>query len=206
MAWPLIMAGIQTGMGIISGISGMRAHKKAMGPLREMAQLQLQTARGGGPLIESTVGGITRAGELQAQRASRAGGGRVSEALRRTLANQARIGGMRAAGQAAGALRAAALTGGGPAAMVAQMGTRRAEAGIAAGGESLGWGITNYMRYMDRLGAAKDFTPTVVPPVPQAPTFQYGYKTPFSPGAPTSRFGTQRGAVPGYGGYLFGNP
>lgn len=179
IAWPLIIAGVQTGMGLISSISGQRAYKKAMGPLRELSELQLQTARGGGPMIESTVSGITRAGELQAQRAGRAGGGRVSEALRRTLANQARIGGIRAAGQAAGMLKSAALTTGGPAGMVAQMGTARAEAGMAAGGESMGWGITNYMRYMDRLGGAKGFTPRVVPPIPQTPTFQYGYTTPW---------------------------
>ena len=156
----LILAGIQAGAGLVGAIRSGRERERALGPLEEAARLQLQTAQGRGPLLESVSEGFTEAGELGAQRASRAvRAGGVDSALEQTLANQARIGGMRAAAGAVGQIQSAAISAAPQAAAaVAGFRTDIAEDRLGAASEAIGVGLSSTMRLLSRI---KGKTPNI---------------------------------------------
>jgi len=182
-----IYGGIQAGLGLYNAIKGGRDRERAMGPLREAQELAMQTARGGGPIVEQIAGGYTRAGELAGQRAARSvGAGGLSTALAQTLKTQGTIGGMRAAAAGVATARAGAMqtaVGAGGALSEMQMGV--AEGRLGAASEGIGMGLSTVMRYLSRLqktGGAQG-------------ALSYG---------PQPGYGSMQGTLPNYGSYLFG--
>lgn len=155
-----ILAGVNAVVGLYNSISAGRERGKRMGAFDRLMDIQVQTAEGRGPLIESTVGSLNRAAELTAQRAGRAVPGIENRALNRTLANQARIEGMRATAGAVGQLRSQALSPG--LAAVGQQGAFDA-LGLKQRGaaESIGTGISEIERLLEEHRRRKMFTSTV---------------------------------------------
>lgn len=144
MAVVPILAGIQAGLGIYNSIRGARKEREFLGPLSRINELQLQTAMGQGPLIDATKSRITRGAELAAQRArlQDSATGFRQTGRSRSLANMARIGGLRAVAEGVSNLQGAALQGAaGTGGVLAQIGLdygrRSGEASAQAVGTAL---------------------------------------------------------------------
>ncbi len=176
MADPFTIATI--GLGAYNTIKAGRERRKVMDRMGPYLELIEQTARGGGPLIESAVGNITQAGERGAQIASRSAlsYGRPNRARAQTLATGQRIGASRGAAVAAGQIRSAALSpalGGQFAGNLLQIAENRG----ASGATSLGFGLKEVLDMIrgggEGGGAGASSGPMSIPEVPDY-QFQIG--------------------------------
>jgi len=157
-------------IGAYNTIQAGRERSKMRKQMKPYLDLIMQTAKGGGPLVESAVGGITRAGERGAQRAARSAmaGGRENRPLAMTLANQQRIAASRGGAQVSGQLRAAALQPGLAASYMDVMSGWQ-EGRAETGSTGMGLGMLQFMRMMEQTRQP----PVQGGPMPAIPDYQF---------------------------------
>lgn len=168
MALPLIIAGVSTAIGAYNAIQAGRQRKRLMDKMGPYLDLMYQTARGGGPMIEAAVGGITQAGELGAQRAMRSvtAAGPMNRALAMTVGNQARIGARYAAGAAKGQIMSAGIS---PqlASTFAGYGMDVAGSLMETGGTGIGLGLSRFLQAIDEGGQTPAAPAGPMPAIPR---------------------------------------
>lgn len=186
MPLPLILAGVSTAIGAYNAIAAGRQRKRLMDKMGPYLDLMYQTAKGGGPMIEAAVGGITQAGELGAQRATRAvtAAGPMNKALAMTVGNQARIGARYAAGAAKGQIMAGGIS---PQLAATFYGSGMDVAGslMETGGTGIGLGLSRFLEAIDGGGQAP-----AAPAGPMQAIPSVGFNTQMLPGQYRRRGGT----------------